>query len=175
VLIAVTTRTFLLAVGGPLELIGIALIALDIIAPSMREALGAAIRTKQRVLERIQAAFAHLRGQLHTVVARAEMPFEVTESAAVVKKPGDDSSAEEKLELLIEVSIETQERLHRVESQVVALRDQIQRGIDDVGRQFELAIEKAVGESERAYLRWRAVGFVLALAGATAVFVASMM
>ena len=174
-LIAVTTRTLLLAVGGPLELIGIALIALDIIAPSMRAALGAAIRTKQRVRERIRAALAHLRSELHTVVASAEMPFEVTESAAVVKKPGDDASPEEKLELLIEVSVETQDRLHRVENQVVALRDQMQRGIDDVRRQINLAIEKALGESERAYLRWRAVGFVLALAGATAVFVASMM
>ncbi len=164
-------RSVLLAVGGPTEILGIALVSLDILAPTFRAGARALAAQRERVLEWVRSRVATMRGDV-TVAVNPGGARAGGVSPVGIQRPSDGPFMQ-RFESLVNIVVDMQLRLDRGEQQMAEDRASASRGIAQLRREFDVAISDALRQSESAYLRWRGLGFALALIGASMIYAAA--
>ncbi|MBM2824013.1 MAG: hypothetical protein HW413_2759 [Thermoleophilia bacterium] len=165
-----------LVAGGVIEFVGLGLVSLDIWLEPARESFARSRRRTRDLAWRAWLWFERTilrRPRLHTVTASATMPYETVGAISPVKSIPKDAPPEEQLRLLAGLAVEAQERLNRLDQQIVSLTASLAQNVEGLRDEAREMIDKAIRESERAYRGWRVVGFALVVVGSTIVLAAS--
>lgn len=143
------------AIGGAIELTGIFLLSLDILAPAFRGATRRAAARRRQFRDWIQRQVAHMRGDVrHTVTAGGARAGGF--SPTVIIGPSS-ATLEERLNALADHVAQLDARVGENEDRRAQDRAAGARAMAELREE----VQEAIRRSESAYLPWRAVGFGL--------------
>jgi hypothetical protein len=171
-------RTEFFVFGVVVELVGVGLLALDVIAPPAKKQLDRAAARAVALRRTLESTTRRILRRPRNVTIHpgaATVSLEAPGTTSGIVTPGEHTPVDLLARWLREHAIETNTRLAHLEHQTTADRDQHRRDLTDLREALSSDIRAAVESSERAYLGWRLTGFALAGAGITISLIASLM
>lgn len=173
-------RTTLIVAGVLLDLTGITLLALDVLAEPVRHGwirLGASVATARARLRRTaQRVWNRLRRRTVVPVPAGGVTaggIAPTGHVSLRRLPGLESP--DLIAWLREEVIEIGNRTAVLEGAAAAAHAETQRQVRELAEELRAAIGAAIAQSERAYRGWRLLGFMLAIIGVTLTLIGSLL
>jgi hypothetical protein len=177
----------LIVAGVGLELIGITLLALDVLADPAGETWRRVARWVRSLRLRVRTAAGRMRDWLvwhilrrrevrETVTSGGAMSGGISPTGLVHARRIPGPTVRDDLVLwLRETMVETLDRLDALERASVRDRDAAHREVTDLEARLRMELGEAIDTSEGAFRSWRVLGFALAIAGVTVTLVGSLL